>query len=152
MAVYLRVGFRHVTIRPQEDSLGHMLRFPVFTGGTSPEWDTSPRPQRKLENLARVSFAGYLAQKRVQPKAPRWVGQTDFNHAIKMLSYLADEKVLDAYVKLMWLQTEELLANRQIWKWVEAVADALMRDEKLTGKQVREIIFSPTQAFADSKR
>lgn len=152
IARHLGIGFRYVTVQPSEDALGHMIRFPSFTGENSPEWDSSPQVQRKLENLTRAALAGFIAEKRVRPKAPRWVGQIDFNHAVEMLSYLASGNVLDTYLKLMRLQTEAMLANRLTWKWVEAVADALLCDEKLTGKQVQEIIFSTTQGIADSRR
>ena len=141
-----------MTVKPEKDSLGHMVRFPSFTGENSPEFDTSPNVQRRLENLTCVSFAGYLAQKRVQPKARRQGSQADFSHAVDMLSYLAGGKVLDGYLKLMWLKTEGILANRLTWKWVETVADALLREGNLTGKQIREIISFTTQGIADSRR
>ena len=99
-----------------------------------------------------MALAGYISEKRVRPKAPRWVANVDFDHAVDMLSYLASGEVLDAYLKLMWLQTEAMLSNWLTWKWVETVADALLREGKLTGKQVQEIIFSTTQGIADSRR
>lgn len=60
---------------------------------------------------------------------------------MNLLSYLTDDdEVLSAYFKLIELRARKLVALPTVWSLIEAVAEALLERQHLTGKEVRAVI------------
>ena len=135
------VRTKSLSIVPESDSAGRHVRHPYF-GGLKLEIDSSPRAQRRVENMALVCCAGPAAQRRFDPKRFRsYHAQGDWYEAMNLLSYLTnDDEVLMAHFKLIELRARKLIALPSVWSLIEAVARALLERRHLTGKEVRAII------------
>lgn len=133
---------KYVTIIPDEDSLGHIFghKFPGKFDFGETEW--SGQTQLLLERRIRSIFAGPLAQKKFHPRGFRHAHAAgDYDQIADLgLRLGGDDETASAHIKLLELQTRNLLNTPQIWLFIEAVAEALLEQKKLSGKQVREVI------------
>jgi ATP-dependent Zn protease len=140
-AWHCRVRTKSLSIIPELDSAGRHIRHPYF-GGINLEIDSSPRAQRRVENMVLVCCAGPAAQRRFDPKGFRsYHAQGDWYEAINLLSYLTDDdEVLRAHFKLVDLRARKFVALPSVWSLIEDVAGALFERHQLTGKDIRAII------------
>ena len=139
---------KYVTIIPDEEFLGHVFG-PSFPGSFDfGETQWSGRTQLQLEGGIRSIWGGPLAQKKFNPRGFRhYHAAKDYKQIVDLAFNLSgsDDETASAYIKLLELQTRNLLNQGWIWQCVEAVAGALLEQEKLSGKQVREIILEAVQ-------
>ena len=136
-------GIKKVSIVPDEESEGRVTHRPYFTG-IQPDWDESPRVQRRLENMALVCFAGPAAQRKFNPHGYRhrdaW---GDHHQAMLVLGYMVgNDEELEAYLRLVEVRATNFVRNDHTWTEIEAVAAALLERKVLTGKATRELIIS----------
>ena len=116
---------KYVTIIPTEESLGHMFGPTLpnkfnFDGG-------SGRTQLLLEREIRSILAGPIAQKKFYPRGlGMYHAASDYDNAFKLALLLGgDGEGATAQLKLLELQTRNLLNQGWNWQCVEAVAGAL---------------------------
>lgn len=132
------LGIRRVTIVPTEEMRGHVLRTPLPKDFEPDDLDN--RTRNLIEAHARVSLAGHIAQKRAFPRSHRG-DEEDFSAAVRGVSFLAgDNEMLEAYLHLLHLQTKAMVKTN--WFLVEAVAQALLEQKTLSGRDVKQVIYS----------
>lgn len=137
VAVEERLGIRLVTIVPNEELLGFVLEAPL-PRDFKPDIGMNSRIRNRIESEARVCFAGHIAQKRAYPRSHRLDGR-DIQRAVDLVSYLVPQsKVLGAYLNLLYLQAENLVDFN--WQEIEAVANALLERDTISGSEVRRIV------------
>jgi len=136
---------KYVTIIPTEESQGHVFG-PALPNKFNLDGG-SGRTQLLLERRIRSILAGPLAQKKFYPRGfRRYHAASDYDEAFKLALRLGgDEEGATAQLKLLELQTRNILNLDWIWRCVEAVAGALLVQEKLSGKQAIEIILEAVQ-------
>lgn len=109
-------------------------------GGAEVEaFDGTPRSARKH---ALVSFAGTLAQRRVDPDAAKRLDAvTDHSHASDLLEQIEPSETarerLDAE---LWDQVQQYLANPTIWRCIEALADEVLLRRRIEAPAVSAFI------------
>jgi hypothetical protein len=99
---------------------------------------------RALLPLFVLSFDSGLRASEVRAHDPGSVkdfqGETDRCQAADFIGYLTEsDRELEAWLKLLYIQAEQLVAR--YWYAIEAVAAALLEHRTLNGKQVREVIY-----------
>ncbi len=140
-AFHHNVRAKKLSILPEPGSSGRLTYHPYFSG-IHPEGDTSPRVQRRLENMALVCCAGPAAERRFNARGYRtYHGKGDWQYAIDLLSHLSgDDEILSAYFNLIDLQARKFVHLPWVWSCIEDLAAALLEHKELTGKQVRSVI------------
>ena len=135
------VRTKRLSIVPEPSFAGQHVRHPYF-GGINQEWGSSPRAQRRVENMVLVCCAGPAAQRRFNPKGFRnYHAEGDWYQAINLLSHLTgDDEILSAYFKLIDLRARKFVAQPSVWPLIEGLAETLLEREHLTGMEVRAII------------
>lgn len=129
--------FVRVTIRPDHDSLGHVL-YGRFAWRFRPDVDHSPRTTATIEGLVLIGLAGPAAERRFRGRR-NWVGAgADIHRAAELGSYLYDGRTLDRFLDFMLARADDLVASRAHWIRIEATALALMERETLTADEVKE--------------
>ena len=138
-----RVGVRCKLLSTvaDETSAGRHVHTPYFSG-MNPEYDDSPRVQRRLENMALVCLAGPAAQRRFNPKGfRRAYARDDYHQAVDLLSYIApDNEVLGAYVGLIEVLARKFVEAPRNWYCIESLADELLQRHEMSGREVRAAI------------
>ncbi len=145
IAVLLKVGLRKeaVTIIPDQ-ATGNMgcptSRLAII--GNSLEMNASDRNRIRAEEKVQVLLAGEIAERRDNPGSVRhYHGESDRAGAINILSYFtAEQRELEAWLKLLQIRTENLLSNPDIWRAVERLATALIERWTIPGGEATEII------------
>lgn len=95
------------------------------------------RSRSRARALIRVCLAGHLAQKMKYPRS-HFGGQDDFSTAADLITYIGTQNTTNAYMKLLELQTLDIL--NVFWFQVEALAQALLDQKSLSRKEVRKTI------------
>lgn len=143
-----RVGVRtkKLTIVPHADAAGTHVHEPY--SGIDLEYDSSPRVQRRIENMALVLYAGPAAQKRFNSKGfRRYHAGSDWSRASQLLSYVVgDSDVHAAYIKLIDLQATKLIGLPNHWPVIKGIAEALLEHHTLDRKSVHGVILDSIQA------
>lgn len=141
IAYHQRLKVYSATIRPDDDSSGRVRsQFPSLEGVHLDYDDIPPRIRDRMERNARMSLAGGIAQRQFNPRSLRhYHGHSDRHSAVNLISYLTgSNKELVAWINLLRVQTEGLVKKH--WPEIEAVANALIEYETLTGRQIRTIL------------
>ena len=139
MAYFLGVRVLSASIQPEEGiSEGHVL-FPGV-----PTWvenNDSPRAYRWLEYSVRVAMAGPVAYRIHTGTHSEHAASSDSRQAVD-LAYHACGSTRQVEAWLHWLHVvvEEYLSSPMRWKAVEAVAAALLKHKRLSGRRLRKII------------
>lgn len=113
-----------------------------------------PRVRDQMERQARIYFAGEIAQRKFNPRSLRFHhSHDDRRSAMNLISRLtSSDRELGAWLKLLRIQTEEIVYQDYRWAQVEAVANALMRRGTLAGGVIRSVIQQALQGYLDAKR
>ena len=110
--------------------------------GIDIETDGSTRARLRVESMVRVLFAGAVAQKKFHPRGFRahHVAE-DSDRAIDLvMRIVGNDAEARAYLKLLYIQTENALALPHVWEAVEKVAGRLLEQPNLSGREARQII------------
>jgi hypothetical protein len=139
----LRIGLRKkgVTIMPKKGEYTGCC-FSRAGVGRDIEWDASDRNCMRAEKKVQSLLAGVIAQRRYNPRSVRGnPASSDFHAAVNILSCVSGgTKEIEAWLKLLHIRTENMLANPDIWRAVERLAAALMERRTIPGKEATEII------------
>ena len=154
MAIHQRVYFHYVTIEPEADSLGHIF-YGKWRRKFKPAASTpidfifsamTLRQRDYVEKHIMVSLAGQTAGAILRGRNNWRGGTSDREHAIEYASAIlarSSGKMLEAYLRYMFVKTEEALRIPLLWKQVEALAKELLRKKKIDHKTVRKIMKRP---------
>lgn len=136
----LRVKFKYLTIIQDEDrnSLGHIL-INRFYENFKPDMQEVSNIRQRIEKIVMTDFAGVIAEK-IYAGRHNWRGaRSDTHEAVDMLDYLvSSSKELTAYADWLMIRTEQMLSFN--WYKVEALAEELMKHQKIGYRKAREII------------
>ena len=130
-----------VSIEPDETSNGRVShRNPL--AGIQLESDGSTRARLRVESLIRVLFAGAVAQKKFNPRGfqTHHIREDSERTADLILRIVGSAGEASAYLKLLYIRTENALALPHVWEAVERLAAQLLDHRNLTGRKAREII------------
>jgi hypothetical protein len=140
-AIHLRVGIgrQGVSIVPSEGAFGtcHILK--SFSG--NPELEITGRIRLGAEKMAIILLAGPAAQRNFRASSLRnYHGHSDRRWAIDLMDrFVGSNRELEAYLNLLRIRAEQLVANPFTWKTIEAVAVALFERKRLTAREVKGI-------------
>lgn len=135
-----RVGIRRVTIVPEADTLGHMLRR-KFSKSFRPDLRMTPHVRERIEAAVICLMAGGLAEAKAMGRRNHVGAQGDRQQAVDLASYVCfppDE--LEAYLSWLHIRTRGLLDNARTWQAVELLAGELLAKQSLSGRAVLENI------------
>ena len=129
--------YKHVTIRPNADSLGHMLH--SVPNWFRPDIESSDRVFLRAQRHIITSFAGQLAEAKLRGRPPRFGMESDNQNAVDMaLRFCGSRETTEAYLRYCWLMARDLVNER--WPQIEALAAALMERETLNHLDAIEVI------------
>lgn len=140
-AIVEKFPFRSVTIVPKGDIVGNCsIRWP---SNFHPDAEVDLRTAHRLESAIISCQAGHLAEKHFTGRN-NWVrSKTDLKMVIDLASYLVgSDKEMEAYLKWLWIRTENLVRQHQ--QEIVALAVALLNEKTIKAKRAREI-FLETQ-------
>jgi hypothetical protein len=134
------VMVKYVTIIPDEHNLGHCKGGDRLPKNFKPDSEVSPLTRNRIEAQVIYYLAGYVAEEKFMGRKPRGC-KPDIQTALNLACYVAGGgKPLEAYFAWLWAQTEALFQNPFFWKCVEAVAEKLAIERKLSGAKVEHIM------------
>lgn len=138
----IALSHKGVTIVPDQEEGSDGSVFHRKIVGKDVEYDHSGRNVLKTERLVQVSLAGEVAQRRYNSRSLRsYHSESDRQKAMDVLSYLAtSDSEVEAWLKLLYIRTENMLSNPDIWRAVEQLAAELMQKQTICGKDATEII------------
>ena len=153
-AFLVRRAFRYVTIKPGEDSLGHIL-FRKFSDSFRPDIEYDEHKLRPpLEKVIITGLAGHAAES-IYAGRNNWVGsRKDFHNAVDYATYLIGEpKELEAYMKWLLIHTRNKLCHPMHWGAVKALAEELLKQDRIGYRKARKIIYwGMNKAFEESRK
>lgn len=131
---------KSASIIPDGDTLGCVVsnyRLPKLDeGGDVPE-----RAIGRMHNRCIVLMAGAEAQRRFRTTS-YYGDSSDFEHVCNYLHLLYGPHVVQAAVKFLSARTRQLFEGEQNWRLVEYVAEALLREKHLSGRQIKAAIIA----------
>jgi hypothetical protein len=97
--------------------------------------------------MAMVSLAGIIAQRMHSPRSVRnYHAQSDCHNAVDLMSYFFASPVLEANLEFLSVRVKSKFEHHiYAWRWVEAVAAALLEKKQLSGAELKEVILSEIQ-------
>jgi len=158
----LHIRIRKVTIVPEGDALGYVLRRSVvFRKGVLETLECGAATDREqawaqfcAERHAIYCFAGMEAQKRFNPRSVRihhW--KSDHDAAMKGLYFLTPRDSIRLYDRIMRIRTKYLLDRPDARVAVKALAEALVERRTLSGQEALDIMVGATgPPFPASRR
>jgi ATP-dependent Zn protease len=143
MMLHLGVRFRTVTIVPEEDSLGHVLKHKVRN--FRPDIEMNARTLFSIDQQIMCSLAGPAAEARFAGRYNRRGAKWDHDNAAKLVDYLAGEGAGEyaLYLRLYKLRAKNMVNSLHFWKQVQSVAQSLLNRQTMTGEEVRELLYGP---------
>jgi ATP-dependent Zn protease len=133
----LEFGFRltRCTIKRVGDYAGST------EGDTDLGEDGSNDHRVNTERMAQVFLAGHIAEKCFDPKGtPRFTGRDDFmGMNVILRDFCTDVEELKAYTKFLEIRTRNMVSESTMWWKIQAVADALLERETMTGEEIKVI-------------
>ena len=145
-----RIGlkFRYVTIKPDDDSLGH-LKHRKVPRSFNPEISNSDRTFMYWQRRIVAGFAGQIAEGEFLGKHPRHGFESDDQNAINAAEYLTgSKKQWQKYLDYCWAVAEDTVEAS--WKDIKSVAAALLERETLSYEEVRKVIQNGVACLSDN--
>lgn len=144
-AVRLGVPFHHVTIEPEEGSLGHLLHKRYSRGflDACSNGYLSPNQEHRLDALTVVCFAGPEAERRIRGRYNHQGAAQDYAHAQEFAcdrrTRFQSEDADRAYYRWRRVVARDFIQDERTWLYVESVADALLDRQRLSSNEVGEV-------------
>jgi hypothetical protein len=152
MALELRRRFKHVTVVPKDDSLGHVLKTdaPDWFRPDCPGFGDELKTERWIERELLIGPAGVAAEGRFLGRRNQRGASSDYRTAINLGSYIyCDPTLLGKYLEFMIERVRVLVAQPANWIRIEALARELIEWGHLSYRQAREVC---RRAFLDRVR
>jgi hypothetical protein len=142
----LRIRLHGATIVPTLDATGQVEHANPLRG-INLELDNSNRARLRSELLMMVLLAGPEAQRHYSPRSWRSChGAYDLDKAADLaLNFNGYEDAANAYLRWVEIRTRHMIQEQ--WGAVENVANALLAEGSLSGKQIKHIIW-PVDSIA----
>jgi hypothetical protein len=144
VAWYHNIDLEVVTLGTPEDEMGRTRHVNPLQG-VDTAWGTSVADRMRMEQLVGVCLAGPLAQRKFSLVGFRRAhAEDDWQQAVDLLSYfVVSHEELEAYFRLLEIQTRNLLDLDFIWKSITNLATVLLECRTLSGAEVNRIIQEP---------
>jgi ATP-dependent Zn protease len=140
MAIHVRLGTQDATIREADGVLGSVTHYPPGDW-FQPDCEVTPRTRRRIEQQIMTLWAGTLAEELIGGQAnPDGAGH-DFDVISSLALYMCgDSEETDAYIEWLRLHSRNTLKTPFVRIAINAITDALLERETLTGKQIRSVV------------
>lgn len=146
MAHVCGIPVKRVSIVEDDEALGHML-------GQWERWiaeidyNVTPMREIRLHKHIMVALAGAAATA-IHANYATWRGAgQDLINAAGLADYITGgPEETDALVRWLWIRARTKLEGPPTWAKVEAVAQALLAQEQLSGRAFRAVLDSQWQA------
>ena len=134
---FLHFPFKYLTIEPEEDSLGHVKRFP-HPKSFHPDYEGDTKTLNRIEKNIIFCYAGSAAEFILTGKL-KIGGESDAQNARDLADhYCGGPEETEAFLKWMWERTINWV--HFYWDAVEALAQELLKKRRLTSKEAEQII------------
>jgi hypothetical protein len=135
----LELGFRlkRVSINEGDDHFG------TCEGHEPPSWlqsdgSVNARTRSWIERRIMGLLAGSVAEKRFTGRSNPDGARQDRRCAVNLAEYVCgNDEEIEAYLAWLKIRTANLLARPERWAMVEAVAQALLEREAISGRQAK---------------
>ena len=145
----LGLKFRRVTIKSEDDSLGHVLNV------RGPKWLNdeigvigSVRARLHAERYIVYGMAGQIAEEKFRGHRPHpWTHSDDDRSAIvlAMRAIPGSQRTVNAFLHYCFENARDIINSQ--WPQVTAVAAALLAQQTLTYEETLEVIMPGAKAF-----
>ena len=138
------VGVKEVSIVPnmERNSLGHCQH--IVWSAFRPDLEDSLRTRDRVQWLIMVFLGGREAERRFTGRYNHGGATGDMHQVFNMASYLASsDDEIDALVRWLTIRTRNSLDV--YWAFVEGLAAALLEEQQMRGKRVREVMTAVAQ-------
>ena len=146
-AFFLRLPFRHITIEPEGESLGHVLCDNALGKKTDLHindalYEMNARVERRIEASVICDFAGLAAEAKYAGRHDWRGAASDFHNSVKYASYVCGcvQEETEAYLKLQRIRAKNMMNVGFQWAAVEALAEALLERRTIGCRTARKII------------
>jgi ATP-dependent Zn protease len=146
-----RVRRATIVPNPHDATLGHVLHWKP-PSRLRPDVEVTGRDQLWLQERIVCSLAGAIAERRATGRYDHIGAQSDREAALDCALYVTNGCTGEASALLRWLsmRAENLIEGH--WTEVSAVADALLKEQTLSGARVRVIMRQAfIQAFSNRR-
>lgn len=144
VAWYNDINLGVITLGAPEDETGRARHVNPLQG-VDTAWGTTVADRIRMEQLVGVCLAGPLAQRKFSLVGFRRAhAEDDWQQAGDLLSYfVVSHEELEAYFRLLEIQTRNLLDLDFIWKSITNLATVLLERRTLSGAEANRIIQAP---------
>lgn len=139
-AYLLHVRIDHLTIIPDADRqiAGHLKHGPT-SASFKPDIDFGRATKTELERQVMLSLAGPAVDELVN--SPLATSSADVVRALDLAEHaVGSDAELHTYIDRLISRMKDLLAEPPHWRAVETLADALLEEERIGRKRIRQII------------
>ena len=137
---HLLGSVRRVDITETADALGS-CEGPDLRLTLNPGEALSPAGREKVERRIMVLLAGPIAERQLSGRYCHVGASHDYQVSFHLASvYCQSDASAEAFLKWLWVRTEELLELPFVRGRVDAVAMALLERGELSGREVRRIV------------
>jgi hypothetical protein len=141
VAWYHNIDLEMITLGTAEDEMGRTRHVDPLQG-VDTAWGPTVADRIRMEQFVGVCLAGPLAQRNFSLVGFRRAhAEDDWQQAVDLLSYfVVNHEELEAYFRLLEIQTRNLLDLDFIWKSITNLATVLQECQTLSGAEANRII------------
>lgn len=139
IAFFHDLPVRYATIRPREDSLGHVMP------GNHPKWmqpdvEIPPRTEARIRKTIEKLLAGREAAWLVTGRYNNVGASGDDRQAFNLATHLCDDDEAAAYLAWVRIRARNMVRRPHVRVSIEAVAQALLARKRLSGNEIKAVI------------
>jgi hypothetical protein len=141
-------GLRSCPTTPRWGRVEHWLA-PAWL---RPDIEVDTRTRLRLENEIVTFFAGPQTEERFTGEPADDGSSSDFRAIVDLASYMVgDEDELNAYIEWLRCRTARHLRTwPAFWPCVQALAEALLQHQTLSGRRARQVILTAGQRWLEN--
>lgn len=131
VAIILNARFRYVTMKEDENSLGH-VKYYNRKFFKNIEWKfPTPLEKEKIEKELIVGSAGFIAEKKFTGRGNKIGARSDWTKlAMLTMTFKGSQKQVNAYLKYISITAAELVSSE--WDPITLFASELLKRETLS--------------------
>jgi hypothetical protein len=134
----VRRPVEHVTIIPEEDSLGHVLYRPFQD--FHPDRACDKKTLQRIEDTVFCLLAGYAAEWKHAGKPNDRAASSDFHYAISLADHThGSNRAVTTYFAYQMACVRDFMDLPSNWAAVKAIAAALLTHRRLSGRAARKL-------------